>query len=75
MDCKEMLLYLKEERAFSMSEVERVLEVPQGCLTEIIKGRIPLPEERAMVGILYKHPWILEAFDDITRMMVKNGSI
>jgi len=68
-DCKEMLRYLVEERGYGLPSIERVLELPQGSLIEITKGRTPLAEERALIRIIRKHPWMIEAFDDITRMM------
>ncbi len=68
-DCKEMLRYLVEERGYGLPSIERVLELPQGSLIEITKGRTPLPEERALIRFIKRRPWMIEAFDDITRMM------
>ncbi len=68
-DCKETLRHLVEERGYGLPSIERVLGLPQGCLKEIVNGRVALPEERTLIKMIRKHPWLVEAFDDMTRIM------
>lgn len=70
-ECQEILGYLVDKCGYNTAGMERVLELPQGSLSEIIKGREALPEERALLRMIGKHTWIMEAFNDITWMLQK----
>ena len=53
-------------RGYSLINMERILGLPFGSLNSIIKRELfPLPEEVALVRIIFHMPWIMDAYDNI----------